>query len=54
MTAAINTDKEEENRLKHFTNLKSKYQATEYDDLSPSSLLYLILRKVDLEIELRD
>ncbi|MGJ5630744.1 tetratricopeptide repeat protein [Nostoc sp. CALU 1950] len=52
MTAAINTDKEYQDRLKHFTSLKSKYQATKYKDSSPSSLLYLILRKVDLGIEL--
>ncbi|MFN6560290.1 MAG: hypothetical protein RMY28_010820 [Nostoc sp. ChiSLP01] len=45
-------NKEFENRLKHFAALKSKYQATNYQDLSPSSLLYLILRKVDLGIEL--
>ncbi|MDZ8260842.1 hypothetical protein [Nostoc sp. ChiQUE01b] len=54
MTAAINTDKEYQNRLKHFTSLKSKYQATKYNDSSPSSLLYLILRKVDLGIELTE
>ena len=54
MTAAINTDKEYQNRLKHFTRLKSKYQATKYNDSSPSSLLYLILRKVDLGIELTE
>ncbi|MEH2446484.1 MAG: hypothetical protein V7K18_12075 [Nostoc sp.] len=46
--------KESENRLKHFAALKSKYQATNYPDSSPSSLLYLILRKVDLGIELSD
>jgi len=54
MTAAINTDKEYQNRLKHFAVLKSKYQATQYQDSSPASLLYLILRKVDLGIELLD
>ncbi|MCL6749663.1 hypothetical protein KBT16_01185 [Nostoc sp. CCCryo 231-06] len=43
-----------QNRLKHFTSLKSKYQATKYNDSSPTSLLYLILRKVDLGIELSD
>ncbi|MCW5317402.1 hypothetical protein GTQ43_27420 [Nostoc sp. KVJ3] len=47
-------DKESENRLKHFVALKSKYQATNYQESSPSSLLYLILRKVDLEIELSE
>ncbi|MCC5607988.1 hypothetical protein LC612_14645 [Nostoc sp. CHAB 5834] len=45
-------DKDYQNRLKHFTSLKSKYQATKYQDSSPASLLYLILRKVDLGIEL--
>ncbi|QSJ20763.1 hypothetical protein JYQ62_12670 [Nostoc sp. UHCC 0702] len=43
-----------QNRLKHFTALKSKYQATKYEDSSPSSLLYLILRKADLGIELTE
>jgi hypothetical protein len=43
-----------QNRLKHFTALKSKYQATKYDDSSPSSPLYLILRKADLNIELNE
>jgi hypothetical protein len=47
-------DKELQNRLKHFTVLKSKYQATKCQDSSPSSLLYLILRKVDLGIELSE
>ncbi|MEH2115941.1 hypothetical protein [Nostoc sp.] len=46
--------KESQNRLKHFAALKSKYQATQYQDSSPASLLYLILRKVDLGIELSD
>ncbi|MEH2363697.1 hypothetical protein [Nostoc sp.] len=46
--------KESENRLKHFAALKSKYQATQYQDSSPASLLYLILRKLDLGIELLD
>ncbi|WP_448268592.1 hypothetical protein [Nostoc sp. DSM 114159] len=44
--------KESQNRLKHFAALKSKYQATQYQDSSPASLLYFILRKVDLGIEL--
>jgi hypothetical protein len=47
-------DKDYQNQLKHFTSLKSKYQATKYQDSSPASLLYLILRKVDLGIELLD
>ncbi|MDM9582745.1 hypothetical protein [Nostoc sp. GT001] len=46
--------KESPNRLKHFAALKSRYQATQYQDSSPTSLLYLILRKVDLGIELSD
>ncbi|MEH1885226.1 hypothetical protein [Nostoc sp.] len=50
----MNMVKESQNRLKHFTSLKSKYQATKYNDSSPASLLYLILRKVDLGIELLD
>jgi len=45
---------ESENRLKHFAALKSKYKASNYQDSSPSSLLYLILRKVDLGIELTE
>jgi len=39
-------------RVQHFAALKSKYQATKYEDSSPSSLLYLILRKADLGIEI--
>jgi hypothetical protein len=54
MTATINMHKESQNRLKHFAALKSKYQATQYQDSSPASLLYLILRKLDLGIELLD
>ncbi|MEH2245848.1 hypothetical protein [Nostoc sp.] len=46
--------KESQNRLKYFAALKSKYQATQYQDSSPASLLYLILRKVDIGIELLD
>ncbi|MEH2109727.1 hypothetical protein [Nostoc sp.] len=46
--------KESPNRLKHFAALKSKYQATQYQDSSPASLRYLILRKVDIGIELSD
>jgi hypothetical protein len=40
--------------VEHFTVLKSKYQATKYEDSSPSSLLYFILRKADLGIELTE
>ena len=47
-------DNEHQARQKHFTALKSKYQATKYEDSSPSSLLYLILRKADLGIEITD
>ncbi|MEG4503450.1 hypothetical protein QUA81_08060 [Microcoleus sp. F6_B4] len=39
-------------QVQHFVALKSKYQATKYEDSSPSSLLYLILRKADLEFEI--
>jgi len=39
-------------QVQHFAALKSKYQATKYEDSSPSSLLYLILRKADLELEI--
>ncbi|MEH2314689.1 MAG: hypothetical protein V7K35_25560 [Nostoc sp.] len=52
IASTINMVKESENRLKHFAALKSKYQATNYPDSSPSSLLYLILQKVDLGIQL--
>jgi len=40
--------------VEHFAALKSKYQATQYEDSSPSSLLYLILRKADLGIEITE
>ncbi|MCC3408586.1 MAG: hypothetical protein JGK17_23975 [Microcoleus sp. PH2017_10_PVI_O_A] len=39
-------------QVQHFAALKFKYQATKYEDSSPSSLLYLILRKADLEFEI--
>lgn len=39
-------------RVEHFATLKSKYKATDYEDSSPASLLYLILRKADLGIEI--
>jgi hypothetical protein len=45
---------EAQTRVEHFTVLKSKYQATKYEDSSPSSLLYFILRKADLGIELTE
>lgn len=41
-------------QVQHLAALKSKYQATKYEDSSPSSLLYLILRKADLEFEITD
>jgi hypothetical protein len=50
----MNMDIDYQNRLKHFAALKSKYQATKYQDSSSSSLLYLILRKVDLGIDLTE
>lgn len=43
---------EHQTRVEHFTALKSKYQATHYEDSSPSSLLYFVLRKADLGIEI--
>ncbi|MBE9162043.1 hypothetical protein [Tychonema sp. LEGE 06208] len=36
-------------QVQHFAALKSKYQTTKYEDSSPSSLLYLILQRADLE-----
>ena len=54
MTTTINMDKESQNRFKHFAALKSKYQVTQHQDSSPANLLYLILRKLDLGIELLD
>lgn len=45
-------EEEFQNRVKHFTNLKSKYKATAYQDSAPSSLLYLILHKFDIGIKL--
>lgn len=47
-------DNEFQSRVEHFAALKSKYQATKYENLSPSSLLYLILRKLHLGIELTE
>jgi len=47
-------DNEFQSRVEHFAALKSKYQATKYEDSLPSSLLYLILRKVDLGIQLTE
>ena len=45
---------ETQSRAEHFVTLKSKYQATQYEDSSPSSLLYFILRKADLGIEITE
>ncbi|MDB9456701.1 hypothetical protein [Dolichospermum circinale] len=50
----INTDQNYQNRVKHFTALKDKYQANSYQNLSPNSPLYFILRKADLGIEILD
>jgi type VI protein secretion system component Hcp len=41
-------------QVQHFAALKSKYQATKSENSSPSSLLYLILRRADLEFEITD
>ena len=43
-TIAIAEELEHKN---HFASLKSKYQATQYEDLSLSSPLYQILKKID-------
>ncbi|EDX77327.1 hypothetical protein MC7420_464 [Coleofasciculus chthonoplastes PCC 7420] len=43
---------EHQTRVEHFAALKSKYKATDYENSSPASLLYLILRKADLGIEI--
>jgi len=45
---------EHQTRVEHFATLKSKYKATDYEDSSPASLLYFILRKADLGIEITD
>ncbi|GAA6616277.1 hypothetical protein [Scytonema sp. NUACC26] len=45
-------EEEFQNRVKRFTELKYKYKATSYQDSAPSSLLYLILQKLDLGIKL--
>lgn len=50
----IQLDQESEMKCKHFIFLKEKYQATNYEDNSPSSLLYLILRKTDLGLEISE
>lgn len=50
----INTDQDYQNHVKHFTALKDKYQANNYQNLSPNSPLYFILRKADLGIEILD
>jgi len=48
------TNNDFQKRVQHFATLKSKYQASDYEDSSPSSPLYLILRKTDLGIELTE
>ncbi|WRH68193.1 MAG: hypothetical protein RSE13_08140 [Planktothrix sp. GU0601_MAG3] len=40
--------------MEHFAFLKSKYQATDYENSSLSSLLYLILRKADLGMNINE
>jgi hypothetical protein len=45
---------EAQSRVEHFATLKSKYQASKYEDSCPSSVLYLILRKADLGIEITE
>ena len=40
--------------MKHFAALKSKYKATDYQNSSLSSLLYLILRKADLGMNINE
>ncbi|MFM6023833.1 MAG: hypothetical protein ACKPER_13050 [Dolichospermum sp.] len=52
--ATINTDQDYQNRVRHFTALKEKYQANSYQNLSPNSPLYFILRKADLGIEVTE
>jgi hypothetical protein len=51
---SINMNNEAQTRVEHFAALKSKYQAIKYEDSSPSSLLYFILRKADLGIEITE
>ncbi|TAE59358.1 MAG: hypothetical protein EAZ76_09855 [Nostocales cyanobacterium] len=50
----INVDQDQEMKCQHFIFLKEKYQATNYEDNSPNSLLYLILRKTDLGLEISE
>jgi hypothetical protein len=51
---SINMNNEAQTRVEHFAALKAKYQATKYQDTSSSSLLYFILRKADLGIEITE
>jgi len=48
------TNNDFQKRVQHFATLKTKYQASDYEESSPSSPLYLILRKTDLGIELTE
>ncbi|MDM8563662.1 hypothetical protein QUF54_09945, partial [Candidatus Marithioploca araucensis] len=48
------TNNDFQKRVQHFATLKTKYQASDYEESSPSSPLYLILRKADLGIELTE
>ena len=41
-------------RIQHFETLKDRYQASHFPESSPSSLLYLILRKAELNLEIND
>lgn len=41
-------------KCQHFAGLKDKYQAGDYEDSSPVSPLYFILRKADLGVEIHD
>ncbi|MFM2064356.1 MAG: hypothetical protein RLZZ507_4027 [Cyanobacteriota bacterium] len=47
-------NQEYEIKCQHFSTLKDKYQAGNYQDSSPSSPLYFILRKADLGVEIQD
>ncbi|GGA28134.1 hypothetical protein [Okeania sp. KiyG1] len=47
-------ENENDIRVQHFSLLKSKYKATKYQNSSPLSFLYLILRRVDFGISITD
>jgi hypothetical protein len=48
LNQVIEIAKERESQ-KHFTSLRAKYNVSDYNDKSPSSNLYLILQKLDLQ-----